>query len=640
MYTYTGSEISQDGKTLYLYYNIDTDVLSPNFVADFGLPIQFSLTDVVGTGKDKMVDNVTVNKKTKYGTLDYNDDTQIFTYTPTSILQGVDVLTINILFDGETAVSTTNVGVTPATTVFYEENFITFNSGWSGQATANNVGPQTAEQLVDADSVENSKKINEYGNDGAYAEAGVGASNGTKATATALGASATFTFTGRGVQVYANCGVSTGDVSVQVKNSAGKIVSLSLVDTHVGTGDGSATTGQTGNQYGLPVVSLFDFKTPAHDEYTVTITKIKDGTDPINIDGIRVINTLPNSAVFAKDLEDNPVFHELRDSVLTSLEIANNTSEDYGTLEEMAGQIYTKLTTEADTPVAVVTTAAGIYGGNASVKDLLDNGPKNELFLYPQQTLTFKVNTNREVQVGLKAPRTATQATIGSTNQDITTSVDMFYTVASRTDAAAAEQTFTITNSGNDILSVTALKVCDDPGFAFAPLTQDDIKGILVDAGYTDDVPSEPETEPTEPEVPETTKPSKPGKPNKPSKPTKPTEPEVEETKPSKPGNGNKPGNNKLGKPENTKPTEPQKPGKPGNNGNQKPGKEEKTYTLKITFVNLFGKKVGTATINTTKGMVSAYEIVGKAPAGRMAIWLIPVTLRANGNNSIVVPVI
>ena len=661
LYTYTGSDISQDGKTLYLYYNIDTDVLSPNFVADFGLPIQFSLLDVVGTGEEKMVDSVTVNKKTKYGTLAYNDDTQIFTYTPTSILQGVDVLTINILFDGETAVSTTNVGVTPATTVFYEENFITFNSGWSGQATANNVGPQTAEQLVDADSVENSKKINEYGYDGAYAEASVGASNGTKATATALGASATFTFTGRGVQVYANCGESTGDVSVQVKNSAGKIVSLSLVDTHVGTGDGSATTGQTGNQYGLPVVSLFDFKTPAHDEYTVTITKIKDGTDPINIDGIRVINTLPNSAVFAKDLEDNPVFHELRDSVLTSLEIANNTSEDYGTLEEMAGQIYTELTTEADTPVAVVTTAVGIYGDNASVKDLLDNGPKNELFLYPQQTLTFKVNTNREVQVGLKAPRTATQATIGSTKKNITTSVDMFYTVASRTGAAAAEQTFTITNSGNDILSVTALKVCDDPGFAFAPLTQDDIKGILVDAGYTDDVPSEPETEPTEPEVPET------------------TEPEVEETtKPSKPGNGNKPGNNKPGnnKPETTKPTkpskptepvvpetttkptepevpevtvkptEPQKPGKPGNNGNnkpaepQKPGKDEKTNTLKITFVNMFGKKVGTATITTTKGMVSAYEISGKAPAGYTAFWAIPVALNARGNNSIVVPVI
>ena len=69
-------------------------------------------------------------------------------------------------------------------------------------------------------------------------------------------------------------------------------------------------------------------------------------------------------------------------------------------------------------------------------------------------------------------------------------------------------------------------------------------------------------------------------------------------------------------------------------------GKEEKTYTLKITFVNLFGKKVGTATITTTNGVVSAYEIVGKAPAGRMAIWVIPVTLRANGNTSITVPVI
>ena len=70
------------------------------------------------------------------------------------------------------------------------------------------------------------------------------------------------------------------------------------------------------------------------------------------------------------------------------------------------------------------------------------------------------------------------------------------------------------------------------------------------------------------------------------------------------------------------------------------PGKEEKTYTLKITFVNLFGKKVGTATITTTNGVVSAYEIIKAAPKGRTAIWLIPVTLRANGNTSITVPVI
>ena len=69
-------------------------------------------------------------------------------------------------------------------------------------------------------------------------------------------------------------------------------------------------------------------------------------------------------------------------------------------------------------------------------------------------------------------------------------------------------------------------------------------------------------------------------------------------------------------------------------------GKEEKTYTLKITFVNLFGKKVGTATITTTNGVVSASEIIRNAPAGRIAVWLIPVTLKANGNTSIVVPVL
>ena len=72
-------------------------------------------------------------------------------------------------------------------------------------------------------------------------------------------------------------------------------------------------------------------------------------------------------------------------------------------------------------------------------------------------------------------------------------------------------------------------------------------------------------------------------------------------------------------------------------------GKEEKTYTLKITFVNLFGKKVGTATITKTGDglcVISATEIRAAAPAGRTAIWMIPIRLPAGSNGNVIIPVI
>lgn len=374
-----------------------------------------------------------------------------------------------------------------------------------------------------------------------------------------------------------------------------------------------------------------------------------------HIDGIRVFDSInaatkdENNIYFA-DKEDCPDFYELRDVVLKAMDIKISESADY---ETMYQQLY-DASVGANASAIVTTSGSIAYTDTTDTtrQDLLDNGPKNELYLFPGDTLTFNVSsTARIMQLGMKAPNTAVDAevTIGNTTTkyDIDSSVDMFYKIQ---DAAQTATNYTVqvkNASDSGILSVTLLKICDDPSFAFAPLTEDNIKAILADAGYTDpDAPVEPETpvepevpeettKPTEPEVEETTKPSKPSKPSKPEKPgkpenTKPTEPEVEETtKPSKPG-----------KPENTKPTEPQKPGKPGNNGNQKPGKEEKTYTLKITFVNLFGKKAGTATITTTNGVVSASEIIRNAPAGRIAVWLIPVTLKANGNTSIVVPVI
>ena len=472
LYTYTGSEISEDGKTLYLYYNFDESAL-PVYVADFGLPLSFSLLEIT----QAEVSSVTVTEQTRYGRLSYRSDPKniggIFIYQPTSILQGADMLTINITFaDGST--STSNIMVLPATSVYYEEGFI-FNENSTGWENTSNKGQymQYTEAL--------GRKVNNYGYDDVYTDT-PGASCESNATASQIGAKTTFTFTGNGIQIFANATKESGYVAVEVKDSTGKVVNVSMVDTVVKGGETDATEGQEGNLYGLPIVSLVDLQNMRPGTYTVKLTKIMNDK-PVYIDGIRVFNTVTDTSVYAEDLEDNPEFYELRDYVLNAVQIDDETSKDYGTLAEMANQVYAGISTDTEAPVAMVTTGIGdVYGDGATAQDLLDNGPKNELYLYPRQTLSFKVTTARVMQIGLKAPSGSTSATItvdGTARpQRITSSVDMFYSLTTQ-PGTEQEHLISITNDGENILSVTLLKVCDDPEFAFGALTEQDVEKLL-----------------------------------------------------------------------------------------------------------------------------------------------------------------
>ena len=490
LYTYTGSVVSEDGKTITHYYTIDTETLSPNFVVDFGLPLTFPLSKVIGQDQETFVESVSVNQKTKYGTLSYDANEEIFTYTPTTILKNIDVLSINIKFTNEAAAQLTNVGVTPATTVYYEESFLNWESGWSGGNAPIKVGNQTAEVL-------NHKQYN-YGYDPAYATT-TGASNGTNATTSTIGAKATFEFTGDGIQIFANCTDESGYVAVEVRRkSDNKAIKLAMVDTVVKGGTTDATTGQKENMFGLPIVSLIDLQNMEHDTYTVKITKIMD-TKPVSIDGIRVFNTMKDSTIFTKDLEDKPDFYEMRDMVLHAIGVKGDTSVDYKTMYE---QVYD----EIEGASALITDESVSYGNTNTIQDLLDNGPKNELFLYADQTLSFKVSTNRVMQLGMKAPQGDILVSVSVDDEteaetkviDINSSVDMFYTL---TDKANSKTTYTvqITNTDSEILSITELKICDDPNAAFVPFTADDIEMILC-GRKTEEKPVKPEN-PSEPEA-------------------------------------------------------------------------------------------------------------------------------------------
>lgn len=451
LYSYTGSTISEDRKTLYLYYNINTEVLSPMFVADFGLPIEFNLSQVVKN--PGLVKEVTVNANTRYGTLEYNNGTQTFTYTPTSVLKNIDVLTINIKFDSSDSYSTTNAGVMPATTVYYEEGFASMD-GFSGGSKGS--GRQVAQIAGES--------TNEYGYDAKYSKESYGASNGTEATSTAKGDKATFSFTGTGIDIYANTSPDTGKLFVSVKNSEGKTVKNISVDTSMRVGETSATSGQNVTAYNIPVVTL---DLGSRDTYTVSISNVivdtATGVKSVNLDGFRVYGTIAeDNDYYVQDKEDNPDYIELRNETLAAYNVNKS-----GACEQIYGG--------DNATVSITTNNAYSVDG---VQDMLDNGPKNELYLYKGQSITFSVNTKRQVQLGMKALTGSVDVT-GSYSGTIISSTDMFYTVGSG-ELADNEtvRTVTITNNSQnntDILSITKIKICDDPNAALVAMTAEDV---------------------------------------------------------------------------------------------------------------------------------------------------------------------
>lgn len=458
----------------------------------------------------------------------YYDEYEV-TYTPTSILQEPDVVLLygtytdwdstNDIEDGTPVRKVINGFIVyPATSVYYEEGFM-FNDnsdGWTVSEVAKATVNQTLEKLGVYDSTDktyHSVKQHPYGFDPIYDGVGDDDVTATAASSSTVGDTTSFQFTGTGFELYAHSTTETGRVAVSVYDANNELVNMYVVNTVAANGSTDATTGQSTDLDSLPIVSVKDL---THGTYTVTLTKVVvdsgKGTEnpisnPVYLDGVRIINTVNESeyvtddgtsnSPFIVDLEDKPEFYQLRDYVLSAMNVTDLEDSMYAQLGEdpsiskIANQIYAGLSSDSEAPSAAIL-ASGTY--DSDVQDLLDNGPKNEIYLHEGETLVFKVSTNRMMQIGLKAPQGSATYSLQYTVNDATTkvadnvtlntSVDMFYELNKDKLTNAAEYTITITNNGSNILSVTDLKICDDPNAVFVPLTAEDIKSTLVTMGY------------------------------------------------------------------------------------------------------------------------------------------------------------
>lgn len=95
----------------------------------------------------------------------------------------------------------------------------------------------------------------------------------------------------------------------------------------------------------------------------------------------------------------------------------------------------------------------GVLDSEEKIQDLLDNGPKNEVYVYAGDSVTF--TAAEAFQIGMKSLEAATGVTVkvnGVTEMNgvALASVDMYYSVSAGT--------VTITNSGSGVLAITKLK--------------------------------------------------------------------------------------------------------------------------------------------------------------------------------------
>lgn len=461
-------------------------------VIDYGLPVIIdALANDVYRGDKIELTDVT---GAQYGTATIENGK--ITYQLTKQLTGVEVLTYTAKVTGsgnegtETTTAseskTANVYIIPATTMYYEENFTDLIRD-SADPTIFGTATNTVQEPGVVGTVDDSP----YGSDIAYLDDKTD-SNGTSRLydTTQTGIKFQYTFTGTGTSFFARTDNTSAYMKVVVADAEGKTVATQYRDNVY-----KATTGTNfGQLYNIPVYT-FDAgeyedangKAYGYGTYTVTVTLYKASATRGNtfyLDGIRVVNPLKtndaNAAIansaYASDGEAGMTYLTLRDKLLADADIKYTYETDENG-EQVLDENGEPIIISAE-PVwngknfAVLTDS---NGNITSASEYKSDGPKEEVYLYNGQSISFSLqnwdaNTNK-LYLGLKNPNgTGGTVNINGNVVTINNTVDCYYEISkyAQIDLETKTATFTITAGENSLISVTNIKVTGNPNFIIA----------------------------------------------------------------------------------------------------------------------------------------------------------------------------
>lgn len=483
-YTIVGFE-RKDGKNVWIYYTFTRE---HTYVIDFGLPLKIKFSDF-GVTNDADIKTVSLwekeivhENKGLYGTANVitgSTEGKYVLYTLDKPLDKNITIPLYVKFNqrgdnDKPQLFTANI--IPATNVYYEDSFAKFTDG-SGTAkdakwtiVKNDGGPLNEQQQKDSYTNQALEALGEktnhkvYGYDPAYDKCtmfSMGSAQKVTVTSdmatnwnndTSAWPTAQFTFKGTGFDIISLTNNTSGAIFVDVYNvkTSNKEKSV-FVDNYYGytynseTNTWDATPEKANALYQIPVIALRNLP---YAEYNVVIkvayseyfdhTAEPQGSYSFWLDAVRVYDPagtdLDNE--YVKDKEGFPQYIKLRDAV------ANKDAALDGKK------------------------ALFIDGGNtADIAIYANIGPNNEVYLANGQAITFKLNVGNAnietIQIGAKAPMSEGTAKLNVNNAEVvenglSTATEMYYNIK---DKMGANNTFTISNTGSGILSLTNLKI-------------------------------------------------------------------------------------------------------------------------------------------------------------------------------------
>ena len=446
---------------LYSYNANDT---GRTYVVDFGLPLK--IEGIFDTGAERNIGEVSLSQKNvqKYGTVTIapNGFNTTLTYTRTAdkTINEPETITLDVVYNiGNSNIKLEKtLTIIPASNVYYEDSLATFTDGTGAASGADwgIVGTATDEQKSATQALEQLGSSGIYGKDAAYNSSSM-LSMGTahKVTVTAAMANtdtwkaqpasawptAQFTFKGTGFDIISLTNNKSGTIFVDVTNTAtGKQYNY-VVNNYYGytyqSGEWVVDKNASDTLYQIPVMKVDGLD---YGEYNVVIkvayNKFFDTAEAKEysfwLDAVRIYDPMGEYADYTKDNEGYPQYIKLRDTLV------DGTAKPDGT----------------DKTVFID------GGSTADIKTTYANyGPNNEVYLMKGQAITFKIPANDKIasiQIGAKAPKGTANLNVNEkeiVSGGLSTATEMYYQIAT------VGGQFTITNTGDGILSLTNLKI-------------------------------------------------------------------------------------------------------------------------------------------------------------------------------------
>ena len=457
-YKFVEATRSEDGKTVNLYYTFKAE---KTFVIDFGLPLVIRPADVQSGFEGVTFTQVDVTKKSTYANIAVDASGNI-TYTLNQPIDGAD--TFGVKYHGYRGAGsggdvTYTITVIPATSVYYEDSFAKFTNGTGKAADAKWSIVGNDGNVTEDKSTSKNQALTElgkmdagavYGHDAAYADStklSMGSAHKVTVSAgmvkdwteNSAWPTATFTFKGTGFDIISLTDNTSGNIFVTVTNKAtGQIKKRTTVNNYYGykLEDGKWVTSPNDPNclYQIPVIKVAgldyaEYEVKIQVAYADFLDEAKAGKYSFWLDAIRVYDPMgKDNATYAQDEEGYPQYIKLRDALV------GNTAQSK---------------------------AVFIDGGAEANVDTYKNlGPNNEVYLANGQAITFTVPKNANaniasIQIGAKAPNGSAAKMVVNNGEakEIQSATEMYYEISKAGDS------FTITNTGTGILSLTNLKI-------------------------------------------------------------------------------------------------------------------------------------------------------------------------------------